>query len=243
MSDTPARIAELERQAELDDAADGAKRHDRVMPSSMTSLRDGAVASFERMSKQLAGDDIVEDDPRFRSTPNREQMNLDIAILQYAKRLGVGPMGQEHNHVLCGFARSAYLRAKTVAESPIELDLLPWIITADWSPANTTPVPVALPTESLPPFETDILLVPQFVVGSFRLDFAICVRRNGELLIVAIECDGRDFHDAAKDRRRDWLLKAAGIETVRGSGKEIRENPQQVVDRARRIVAEWGAAP
>lgn len=51
----------------------------------------------------------------------------------------------------------------------------------------------------------------------FYADFANPLRR------VAIECDGKDFHsDAAKDKRRDELLRRAGWTVYRFTGAECR---------------------
>ena len=45
--------------------------------------------------------------------------------------------------------------------------------------------------------------------GAFRLDFILSHITNGAKL--GIECDGRDFHSAASDSKRDAAIVAAGI--------------------------------
>lgn len=59
---------------------------------------------------------------------------------------------------------------------------------------------------------------PQVKFDRYRLDFL--VERNGRR--VAIEADGREFHDSERDRRRDEALLARGLDRVfRFSGSAI----------------------
>jgi hypothetical protein len=54
--------------------------------------------------------------------------------------------------------------------------------------------------------------------GNFRLDFLLTHRTTGRP--IAIECDGKDFHDATKDRSRDRAIlrtgKVAALYRVKG---------------------------
>jgi hypothetical protein len=66
-------------------------------------------------------------------------------------------------------------------------------------------------------------------VLSYRLDFVIEI--NSKYLL-AIECDGHDFHDrtkqqAAYDRSRDRELLKIGIVTARFTGSEIHHSPSR----------------
>jgi very-short-patch-repair endonuclease len=65
-------------------------------------------------------------------------------------------------------------------------------------------------------------LVPQYVLGPFRYDFALS--RNGKP-IALIECDGRDFHSTeeqvANDRAKDARAPKEGFLLFRFSGSEI----------------------
>jgi len=56
---------------------------------------------------------------------------------------------------------------------------------------------------------------PQFRVGRYTLDFAL------PSLGIAIEADGRGWHDSVRDRQRDEELRVHGWHTVRFSGSEI----------------------
>jgi very-short-patch-repair endonuclease len=67
-------------------------------------------------------------------------------------------------------------------------------------------------------------LISQYVLGSFRYDFAI-VREGRKKPIVIIECDGKEFHSTseqlANDREKDSLAKAQEIFILRFTGSEI----------------------
>lgn len=60
-----------------------------------------------------------------------------------------------------------------------------------------------------------LVMYPQVPVLNYFLDFANPVAK------VAIECDGREFHDREKDRIRDANLAAIGWKVYRISGSHI----------------------
>lgn len=55
---------------------------------------------------------------------------------------------------------------------------------------------------------------PQFPVDKFFVDFGNPVKK------VALECDGRDFHDAKKDAERDAVLLSHGWRVLRVTGSQ-----------------------
>lgn len=66
----------------------------------------------------------------------------------------------------------------------------------------------------------------QAPVGDYRLDFLLTVETARGLSLLAVECDGHDFHErtkeqAARDRSRDRDLLARGIRVMRFTGSEI----------------------
>lgn len=75
---------------------------------------------------------------------------------------------------------------------------------------------------------------PQFPVGKYFADFGNPVAK------IALECDGKDFHNEAKDAQRDrefakmgWrVIRAPGSQCVRTmeTALEIRERGQEVPD-------------
>lgn len=74
-------------------------------------------------------------------------------------------------------------------------------------------------------------VIPQYKVGNYRADFVIKaygfhplhnVWPPKHLTTVAIECDGKEFHqDKEYDRLRDEYFKSQGVDTLRFSGSEI----------------------
>lgn len=74
------------------------------------------------------------------------------------------------------------------------------------------------------------VLGQQIQVGSYRLDFCIASPSlehfDTVAHLLAVECDGHDFHDrtkqqAARDKSRDRALLDHGISTIRFTGSEI----------------------
>lgn len=65
----------------------------------------------------------------------------------------------------------------------------------------------------------------------YRLDFGMGFVWEKRSWLVAVECDGHDFHErtkeqAANDRARDRELMLSGVRTVRFTGSEIYRDPQ-----------------
>jgi hypothetical protein len=74
----------------------------------------------------------------------------------------------------------------------------------------------------------DLLIIPQWSVGKYRVDFAI--RRHPIDKVVCIELDGHDFHDRNEPQRRyekarDRFLTAAGYSVLHFTGSEIVKDP------------------
>lgn len=62
------------------------------------------------------------------------------------------------------------------------------------------------------------ILYPQYPVNGVFVDFANPVAK------IAIECDGKEFHDEAKDAERDRKLRAFGWIVYRISGSDCYKN-------------------
>lgn len=80
---------------------------------------------------------------------------------------------------------------------------------------------------------------PQYKIDNFRADFLIKAygfhRLNriwppNHIVDVAIECDGKDYHDAKTDAIRDAYFKTKDIETLRFSGSMIHNHPQMCIE-------------
>lgn len=78
-------------------------------------------------------------------------------------------------------------------------------------------------------------LWPQLPVGRYFVDFGNPVAR------VAIECDGKDFHDERRDASRDAELARSGWRVWRIPGWACIKNPGECVE-LRQALEEVGAA-
>jgi very-short-patch-repair endonuclease len=71
-------------------------------------------------------------------------------------------------------------------------------------------------------------LIPQFKWRRYRIDWALQVP---DKRLIFIECDGNEFHtrpeDVARDRRRDIMIRRAGIALFRFTGSEIYQNAKR----------------
>lgn len=89
-----------------------------------------------------------------------------------------------------------------------------------------------------------VQIIPQVTFGRYRVDFLIDLGSKG---LVAVECDGAEFHqDAAKDRRRDEeISREHGVTVFRLSGKQLWRDNECVkwVSEMVRFYLEWGRTP
>lgn len=93
-------------------------------------------------------------------------------------------------------------------------------------------------------YDTMCELIPQAPIGRYRIDLAIVEcdwHENPPRVRLAIECDGHDFHErtkeqAARDKRRDRELVAAGWQVLRFTGSEIRNEAKRCADEVLSII-------
>ena len=88
--------------------------------------------------------------------------------------------------------------------------------------------------------EANVVGAPQVsILDDYRTDFLFLTEVFGGFCMLAVECDGHDFHEktkwqAARDKRRDRRLLRVGIRTMRFAGSEVHRDPtgcaQQVFD-------------
>ena len=137
-------------------------------------------------------------------------LELEEEAQAEAKRRYVSPPSEEEGLVPLGSAAARFVdvagAARSIApqtESPIEA---------------TLGARLKLLIDQWP----DLLLVPQYHIGRFRYDFAIV---KGTKLIVAIECDGKDYHSSeaaqANDRAKNVAVWGVGAEIFRFTGRQI----------------------
>lgn len=71
----------------------------------------------------------------------------------------------------------------------------------------------------------------QTAIGTFRVDFLIAAKVDGQYVSVIVECDGHDFHEktkdqAVRDKKRDRALKSEGYDVLHFTGSEIWRDPR-----------------
>ena len=107
-------------------------------------------------------------------------------------------------------------------ESPIEQIALIQLASCNYRPEHQTPVypKVCAERGKYLYSEHPVQITPQVQFGRYRVDFFIDC---GERFRVAIECDGREYHqDKVRDQRRDEYLKAEyGLDVARIPGHKI----------------------
>lgn len=79
----------------------------------------------------------------------------------------------------------------------------------------------------------------QVHAGNYIVDFMFVAQRagGGHPLMVAVECDGHEFHartkqQVARDRSRDRTLTSCGIHVMRFTGSEIHHDATACADEA-----------
>ncbi len=118
-------------------------------------------------------------------------------------------------------------------ESPIERLIVPALVFQPYG-SNGPWVPAAL--AGVKPRFSPVCIDAQVPMGSSRFDFLMLVEVGQKEILIAVECDGADFHDKASDfyRDRDW--EKSGIHTVRLSGSDINRNPRMAATRVAEFI-------
>lgn len=138
-------------------------------------------------------------------------------------------------------ARRQVRNVSDMCESPIERKLLPWLLCEDYGPnlGGFCALTFNHKRDLVMP-ACRVVVAPQFAILRYRLDFAVFARRDDlATRIIAVECDGKEFHGKASDDKRDAALKSIGVQTVRASGSDITLRPRTVTRRVGELVQEW----
>ncbi len=151
------------------------------------------------------------------------------------------------DHKLPALLQSAAARAweqapvwLSMCESPIE-KLFLFAVWARWQWIDRLEV-MHLPFKVMREYakgDTKILCSPQTHIGDYRVDFLFAGDNPAreEATLIAVECDGHEFHEktkkqAARDKSRDRELMALGIRVLRFTGSEIWRDPGACADQA-----------
>lgn len=119
--------------------------------------------------------------------------------------------------------RSSWERTLGRCESPIESMFLAQFCALAGEYGYGIGRQVRVPSET-------IVVKPQAWVDRFRVDFLITFDFFGDVLEIAVECDGHEWHErtkaqAKRDRARDRALQSVGYEVLRFTGSEINGAP------------------
>lgn len=121
-------------------------------------------------------------------------------------------------------AEQQYLKGVVLCESPIECMVLAALIHAEWPGITIPPIVHDAKKEAALP-DGDVIIIPQMAFVRYRLDFGVVVSVAGKRRILAVECDGEEFHrDALKDQRRDAYLESWDIPAFHLTGAEIHKD-------------------
>ncbi len=122
-------------------------------------------------------------------------------------------------------------------ESPIEKLIVPSLVFQPYG-SNGPWAPADLHRDGV----RSVAAVPiaaQVSVMDSRFDFLVAVRFPNDGLLLAVECDGRAFHDEARDFYRDRNWASVGIPTVRLSGSDITADPRMAASRVAEFVLQY----
>jgi len=155
------------------------------------------------------------------------------------ERLGVGP---ERAGELLQRAEARFTATCKMCESPIEQMMLAAMAFMVVDGAECFPPAIHDVMSGDPWPNCPVVIVPQFVIARYRLDFLVSVDTGKEKFRIAVECDGAEHHSKADDREkdaaRDEYLKHLGIRTYRASGKWIYQKNWRVADEIEAILRE-----
>lgn len=166
----------------------------------------------------------------------------------YAPRslAALGIIGEQAT-ILTSAAEERILDTVHLCESPIEQMMLCALGFMVAEGAACFP-PAIHQAESFEPWPAKpVVIIPQFKIARYRLDFLVCIQgADGIRHRLAVECDGREFHDGVRERQRDSerdrYLAAFDIKTVRYTGAWIHRNGHKIADEIAAIIQERAAA-
>lgn len=163
--------------------------------------------------------------------------NLSVAGVHYGKWAAY--TGAEPHEIArqTNLAEAEFRSVEALCESPIERRLLPWLIFEDYGLSYQVAKTYNW-KEDKAPFHAPLLIIPQFAILRFRVDFMVIKRRKDDngCVMVAVECDGFKYHSTPRDMQRDGHLAMMGVRTVRASGESITADPRGVAGRVAEAV-------
>lgn len=137
-----------------------------------------------------------------------------------------------------------FAKGSPLCESPIERSMLGALLTGDWGDIGAIPPVIhdasRSSSEMLP--TSPVVIIPQMAFVRFRLDFAVMIVKRGRLQLVAVECDGKAFHqDAVKESTRVAYLNSWQIPVFKFTGSELHDDAINAADRVIAGIHGWWA--
>lgn len=156
---------------------------------------------------------------------------LQAAVSDYCS----SQRGMSDDEILRRIEAGTEVVSKLIAkcESPIEKLIVPSLVFQPYG-SNGPWVPAAL--AGVKPRFSTVAIDAQVPMGDSRFDFLMLAEIGKDDVMIAIECDGAEFHDEARDFYRDRLWRRSGIHTVRMSGSDINLNPRMAATRVAEYV-------
>jgi len=160
-------------------------------------------------------------------------------LIGRAEAIGVAEDGQM---LLAELAKAQFEKGSALCESPIERSLLAGLITGDWGDIGALPPLVHNAgrgsTETLP--KAPVVIIPQLAFVHFRMDFCLAVVKRRKYQMIAVECDGKEFHkDAVKESTRVAYLNSWDIPVFKFTGSAIYDDPINVADSIINSIHQW----
>lgn len=225
-----------------DERGDLLKRYDELARRDDERMRESQKARGKPSAIQL-GDFLPAalgiEEPKGLDAAENFRTNFSFATVEWERRAMAADFRPEVIEQMKSEALSDIQRAFKICESPIERHILPWLVFGNWGLAvgQEWPAAIYMREDKLFP-RGNVAIIPQMAFVRLRLDFGIVVKRSGHTHIIAVECDGVDYHERDRDIIRDGFLASFGIRTVRAYGKEIFQEPEKFFGRVSSILLE-----
>lgn len=174
--------------------------------------------------------------------PGKGLTTLQLGMDGFMRRARTMELRDDVSRAAQSLAYDQYAKGEALCESPIERSMLAALLTAQWSGFEAIPplVHSARDKDEMLPVG-DIVIVPQMAFLRYRLDFGLVIRIPGMMAqIVAVECDGADFHnDYKRENDRISYLKSWNIPVFKFTGKEIHDDAIAVAHKVAFGVCQW----
>lgn len=205
--------------------------------ANMAHISDVLASTLHEVEQANASDK-----DRIRTHPGKGHSTVKFGLprlLGRAEAIGLSgdALDQVEQKAIDQFAKGSPL-----CESPIERSMLGALLTGDWGDIGALPPVVhdasRSSSEMLP--VAPVVIVPQMAFVRFRLDFAVLVVKRGRFQIVAVECDGKAFHqDAIKESTRVAYLNSWQIPVFKFTGSELYDDAINSADRVIAGIHGW----